>query len=1360
MMKKILAIDDQNDNLIAIKGFLKNFMPNCKLFLALSGKEGIAIAQKEQPDTILLDIIMPEMDGFEVCKILKQNELTKYIPIIMLSALGQDTDSRVKGLNLGADAFLAKPFVPIELQAQINVMLRIKEAEDEIKSEKRDLEKKIENRTKELVENEEKYRNVVERATDGICIVQDNIVKFVNPRLIKIWGGNAENVIGRPFTNFVYPENIKKLTLYYQKRLAGEDVPSIYETTLLHDSGRKVYVEVSSGIITYLGKAANLVIIRDISDRKKDEQEITKLSTAVKQSPAAIVITDLKGNIEYSNPRFTELTGYLESELLGKSTSILKSNNHKEVFYKNLWTTISSGKIWRGVFHNMKKDGDLFWETASISPILNNKGIITNYIKIAEDITKKKRNDQIQNVIYNISNAAHTNNNLKQLFGVIQQELGRIIDTTNFYVALYNSEEDTISLPFFVDEYEERTLLPADKTISKYVIKTQKSLLASLQKLKELENAGEIRRYGKDSLIWLGVPLRVEGKVTGVLALQSYTDKNAFDESDMKIIEFVSDQISTSIHRKKIEDVRIESKRRLSTLINNLQGIAYRCKNDGNWTMEYMSAGIKEITGYNAEDIINNKKLPYNELIVPEDRDRIWHEVQLAIEKRKAFEVNYKIKTASGEIRYFSEKGIGIYDDESGELIALEGFINDVTEQKQKEHELITSEQRFKDLYNGLGDAVFVTKVSGENSGNILEVNMAAINQTGYSRDELLKMNIINDLSVKGTGEIDTEAWEEKLLIGETVATVEKKKKKDGTEYWTEMIVTNIDFKGEKASLSINHDITERKRYEHIQKALFQISNAVITTDNLEQLIQLIQLELGAIIDTTNFYVALYEPSNDTISLPFMADEKDIISSFPAGKTLINYVIKTKKPLLANKEKLASLEKSGHIEIFGSDSEIWLGVPLKVEGEVTGVLAVQSYTDKNAYNESDMEILVFVSDQISISIERKRKEQKLLSALEKATESDKLKSAFLATMSHELRTPLNAIIGFSDLINKSLPIEDVYEYATIINSSGNHLLNIVEDLFDITLIESGETKINNKEVEINSFLNDINKAIIIEQNKLEKNNINLNLIIPNSDEKVILFTDSLKLKQIFNNLLKNALKFTHNGHINFGFGIEEIQGKSYCKFYVQDTGIGISKDKHDVIFDIFRQIDDSHTRTYEGTGIGLSISKKLTELLGGKIWLESEEDVGSAFYFTIPYEGKVVIDPKNEKTIVEEGSLKSKTILIVEDDPDSLEFLKILLEMANINSYWAHSGEEAIKYCHENMSIDLVLMDINMSGINGYEATKEIKKFRPKLPIIAQTAYAFGGDKEKALDVGCDDYISKPIDKEELMEMITKLVSD
>jgi len=1029
--------------------------------------------------------------------------------------------------------------------------------------------------------------------------------------------------------------------------------------------------------------------------------------------------------------------------------------------------------------------------------------------------------------------------------------------------------------------------------------------------------------------------------------------------------------------------------------------------------MEYMSAGIKEITGYNAEDIINNKKLPYNELIVPEDRDRIWHEIQLAIEKRKAFEVNYKIKIASGELRYFSEKGIGIYDNESGELIALEGFINDVTKNKlvdkalrsseerykslvtnlpigifrstyqgkilsanpamaeiygyscteelldvpaqeyytsdnqreimltelekkgqllqyetlenkkdgtlvwvstnykgiyndnnellyidgaviditegkktedalklseeknrsitqtaadaiisindegiilswntaaekifgysakemlmnnlskiipnkyisghesglnrlkeggrkkligetveisairksgtefpielslsmwesdnqkyftgiirditkrrKAENELLKSETRFKHLFDGLGDAVFVTKIGGKNSGNILEVNMAAINQTGYSRDELLKMNIINDLYVEGTGDINTKAWEEKLLKGETVTTTEKKRKKDGTEYWTEIIVSYIDFKGKKASLSINHDITSRKRYEQIQKSLFQISNAVITTDNLEQLIGLIQLELGTIIDTTNFYVALYEPSNDTISLPFMTDEKDVVTSFPAGKTLTNYVIKTKQPLLATSEKLTLLEESGHIETFSSNSEIWLGVPLKIEGEVTGVLAVQSYTDKNAYTELDMEILVFVSDQISISIERKKKEQKLLSALEKATESDRLKSAFLATISHELRTPLNAIIGFSDLIDTSLPIEDVYDYTKIINSSGIHLLNIVEDLFDITLIESGETKINKKEVEINSFLNDINKAIIIEQNKLEKNNINLNLIIPNSDEKVILFTDSLKLKQIFNNLLKNALKFTHNGHINFGFGIEEIQGKSYCKFYVQDTGIGISKDKHDVIFDIFRQIDDSHTRTYEGTGIGLSISKKLTELLGGKIWLESEEDVGSAFYFTIPYEGKVVIDPKNEKTIVEEGSLKSKTILIVEDDPDSLEFLKILLEMANINSYWAHSGEEAIKYCHENMSIDLVLMDINMSGINGYEATKEIKKFRPKLPIIAQTAYAFGGDKEKALDVGCDDYISKPIDKEELMEMITKLVSD
>lgn len=403
-------------------------------------------------------------------------------------------------------------------------------------------------------------------------------------------------------------------------------------------------------------------------------------------------------------------------------------------------------------------------------------------------------------------------------------------------------------------------------------------------------------------------------------------------------------------------------------------------------------------------------------------------------------------------------------------------------------------------------------------------------------------------------------------------------------------------------------------------------------------------------------------------------------------------------------------------------------------------------------------------DGVIIDItERKQAELDLKKALNKATESDRLKSVFLATMSHELRTPLNAIIGFSDLINTKVSTEEVISYSKIINSSGNHLLTIVEDLFDITLIESGETKIHKKEENVHSILNDTYKIIQSEQQKANKDNLDLKLITPKKSEGITVITDPIKLKQILINLLKNALKFTHEGYVKYGFKID--QTNSMLEFFVEDTGIGIPKNKQELIFDIFRQVDETHTKMYGGTGIGLSISKKLVQLLGGEIKVKSIKGKGSTFCFTIPYV-KNELDKGTDKSDAIKKSEskiashhKKRMILIVEDDESSFEFLKVILNKSGIATLWAKNGEESIKICKENVDIDLILMDINMPVMNGYEATKLIKAFKPKLPIMAQTAYAIAGDEQKALDAGCDDYIAKPINKKTLVKKIEQLLS-
>ncbi len=585
-------------------------------------------------------------------------------------------------------------------------------------------------------------------------------------------------------------------------------------------------------------------------------------------------------------------------------------------------------------------------------------------------------------------------------------------------------------------------------------------------------------------------------------------------------------------------------------------------------------------------------------------------------------------------------------------------------------------------------------------------------------------------------------------------------KRRNGSEFQISLSTSIIKDNEENllALVGVSNDITERKRAELLQKIIYNISQAANTAKGLDELIEIIKDQLQLIIDVKNFYVAFYNEDDNTFSSPYMLDEKDKFVTWDAGKTFTNYVYRSQKPALLTKNDAKRLEKLREVEFVGTLPEVWLGVPLKVKGETYGVFAVQNYENKDAYTEKDLEVLEFVSHQMSISIERKKAESELKIAFEKAMESDRLKSAFLATMSHELRMPLNAVIGFSDLIKGKLTMDKVMNFAGIINSSGRHLLEIVEEIFDVTLLEVGEVNIVKEKYSLAPIMQNIKELIQAEQTKIDSK---LELIYkPSKDEnEILIYTDKSKFKQILTNLLKNALKFTHEGFIEYGFEKIEENGTPFLRFYVKDTGIGIAKDKQDIVFNIFRQVDETFTRYYGGTGIGLFVVKRFTDILGGKVDLESEEGKGSTFYVTLPYieSEKSNEDKKQETKIENTSTFSGRTILIAEDDEVSIELLIEILKELKTNYITAKNGNEAVKYCSENPNIDLVLMDIKMPDMSGYEATKLIKKERPELNIIVQTALAVTGDREKALKAGCDNYITKPIQKDELIGIIQEL---
>ncbi|MBE0425010.1 MAG: response regulator [Lutibacter sp.] len=417
------------------------------------------------------------------------------------------------------------------------------------------------------------------------------------------------------------------------------------------------------------------------------------------------------------------------------------------------------------------------------------------------------------------------------------------------------------------------------------------------------------------------------------------------------------------------------------------------------------------------------------------------------------------------------------------------------------------------------------------------------------------------------------------------------------------------------------------------------------------------------------------------------------------------------------------------------------------------------FTKKVAIKDKNGEVkyLLGISEDITA---KKEIERELIIAKEQAEQSDRLKSAFLANMSHEIRTPMNGILGFAELLKEpNLSGEKQQKYIEIIQKSGVRMLNIINDIVDISKIEAGLMLVDIRDSNINEQVEYIYTFF-----KPEAAAKGLQFLIRNTLPKIEanIKTDREKLYAILTNLIKNSIKFTKEGFIEVGYHLIKDNRTAKLEFYVKDTGIGIPANRQNVIFERFIQADISNLMVLQGTGLGLAITKAYVEILGGNIWVESEEGVGSTFYFTIPcnieLEDEVVI--KNEKAAIEEGKIaQNLKILIAEDDKPSSILISLMVEAVSKNILTARTGNEAVNICRNNPDLDLILMDIQMPEMNGYEATSQIRQFNKDVVIIAQSAYALSFDRQKALDAGCNDYISKPILKEDLLMLIQKHVN-
>jgi PAS domain S-box-containing protein len=807
------------------------------------------------------------------------------------------------------------------------------------------------------------------------------------------------------------------------------------------------------------------------------------------------------------------------------------------------------------------------------------------------------------------------------------------------------------------------------------------------------------------------------------------------------------------------------------------EGIAHL----GSWEMLiqsgkcYWSDEFFRICGYEPGDVEPTAENGFK-IIHPDDREKAAKAVEESTSSGKPYRIEKRIVRPSGEVRWVRSEGEIIFND-NREPEKLIGSFLDITEQKNAREELKNSEYRFKNLVETLTYGIEEVDLNGRR----IFINSAYHKLLGYQPGELDGTYIWkHEISEKAKNNLKKYLKYLVKKLPKPQPYVSKNKKKDGKVI---DVLVNWDYSFDpggklKGFTAVVTDITKQQEYERElitakEQAELQKDEIKLANDRLESLLRVSRLHtssrqefldyaLDEAIKLTNSkigYIYFYDETHQVLSLNTWSKEVLKECSVVNPQTTYNLektgcwgeAIRQKKPIIINDYNSPNPHKKGippgHVKLHK-----FLTVPVFIDNKIVAVIGVAN--KKTDYNTSDVRQLTLLMDTVWKMTERLDLINNLKVAKEKAEESNKLKTEFLNNMSHEIRTPMNGIMGFSDMLTHPgiNPDKQKY-YSRIIQNSSKQLLKIIDDILEISTLETRQLKLREEVFSLNDLLMDLFSVFNL-KSKERKVPIYLKKGLDDKQSRVIL--DKSKLHKIISNLLENALKFTNEGFIELGYRLD----KSKIVIHVKDTGIGISPGNKEKIFERFSQEEKSISKMHGGLGLGLSISKENARLLGGDIALESIKGKGSTFYVTLPYRPEKREKP-NKSSKGKTSRYERYTILIAEDDEVNFLYLDAFLKEEAGNDYnilHARDGKEATEVCKQNTFIDMVLMDIKMPVMNGLEATREIKSFRPNLPVIAQTAYSSEPDKQDALKHGCDDYLTKPIDREKLFRVIKKYI--
>ncbi|HOV10488.1 MAG TPA: PAS domain S-box protein, partial [Bacteroidales bacterium] len=810
--------------------------------------------------------------------------------------------------------------------------------------------------------------------------------------------------------------------------------------------------------------------------------------------------------------------------------------------------------------------------------------------------------------------------------------------------------------------------------------------------------------------------------------------------------------------RNKTEQALIQEEDKFRNVIEQAsEGILI---NDSQGKIIEWNNALYEITGITKAQALGKYSWDIEyDMLPPKKKTKEFYEKikknTLSIFNNQKISENYskiegKIIRKDGEERYVD---YSIYLIKTQNASYVSRVVRDITGQKKYMQALQHSEAQYRALFENSSVPILI--INPQNY-KIMAANQKAAETYGYPIADFVGMPL-----EQITREFDLDKQQIENITNHIITkdfnTIHLNRK--GEEIHMLVDGSTVEYGGINAVMNFNRDITQIKRLEKARETVYKISQLAHTVDNMDDMYKSIHKIINEIVPSRNFYIALYDEVSDIVSFPYFVDEKDSSPNpHRLKRGLTEYVLRHGQPVLTTAELLKQLELSGEIELIGSYSETWMGAPLITHNKVIGVVAVQSYTPAIRFTENEKDLLVYASEQIAHQIYKRQAEEEILRGKAKAEESDRLKTSLISNMNHDLRTPMTGILGFASLLKNRIKDNETLSMVDTIIESGNKLMSIINSILQLSQLEAGQKQISIIPAEVNKYV-----EMPLGQLEIKARQKNLSIVRQYQDDVFAAFNESY-LIQTITNLVNNAIAYTEKGSITIKTGYTEYQGKKFAHIKIEDTGIGIDANNFSKIFQEFRQVSEGLNRRYDGSGLGLSISKKMIEMMGGQILVESQLGKGSVFTILLPMvsEKATKKEPPEKDKEANKITQSPKTrhkhkVLVVEDNKINGELIYAYLKQ-DYEVDIAKTGFLAIELVKRS-EYNIVLMDINLGeGMNGMQAAREIHKINKDLPIVAITGYSTEKEINAILKHDFIGYILKPVDRVSLYKVLEKTI--